>query len=340
MDDSNPRVVVLGSRKGRFRADSPGEKELILNAHEAWAYAFGCDYINIFSAKLSDLENYDLAIFNSEYKEEKYLFKLQELINKRPATTKAAILIEGLASYYIKPQFITRELFDSADLIININRHTTSFFAALTKTKVEYIGVPYPVDVISRYRIPIEKRNRRVFICPFLLDRWNDYHVAREIGLPYYGYEKRISRTIKSLLKNKGKQQLLNPNYRMDKAKSVYNDPKLEVIKNVSIFDFFNQNNNSYIWVNLDDRYTWGRYVLDAAALNIPIITTKSTGHGEDLFPETTLDNEFIIDEAIEIGQRLARDEDFYRYVAEYPNGRMEHLKPEAMKNKLLSIMF
>jgi len=127
MNDSNPKVVVLGSRKGRFRADNPGEKELILNAHEAWAYAFGCDYINIFSAKAQDLDKYDLAIFNSEYKDPKYLFKLLDLITKRGRDTKAAVLIEGLAGFYIKPQFIIRELFDSADLVININRHTTSF---------------------------------------------------------------------------------------------------------------------------------------------------------------------------------------------------------------------
>jgi len=340
MIDTNPRVLMLGSRKGRFRADSHGEKELLLNAHEAWAYAFACDYINIFTAKESDLANYDLVIFNSEYKKPGYLLKLLKLVTSRPASVKAAILIEGLAGFYIRPQPVVRELFDSADLIININKHTDSFFSSLTSTRVEYIGVPYPVDVVARYRVPIEKRTRRTFICPFLLDRWNDYFVARQIGLPYYGYEKRVNRTLKTLWSTLKQYHSADPDSRLKMAAGAYGDERLAIQKNTSISDFFRMNNDSYIWVNLDDRYTWGRYVLDAAALNIPIITTRSTGHGEDLFPTTTVDNEMMIGEAVSIGKRLLEDEDFYRQAAEYPNGKMEQYKPEAMKQKLLSVLY
>ena len=103
--------------------------------------------------------------------------------------------------------------------------------------------------------------------------------------------------------------------------------------------NYFKENRDSYIWLNLDDRFTWGRYVLDAAALQIPIITTESTGHADELFPYTCLEHEYDIDKAIELGRRLVDDKEFYHKVTSYPIGKMEHLKPEVMKNKLLTAL-
>jgi hypothetical protein len=339
MLSSQPRILVLGARKGRFRADSPTQDELMLNAHESWAYAFACDYINILLATPADIAKYDIVIANSEYKNPKFLIQLQKLALSRSANVKWVTLIEGLAGDYLVPQYAIRELFDASDLIICINKYTQSFFSSFTKTRCEYIGVPYPVDVISKFKIPIDQREKKIFICPNLLSRQGDYIVAKEIGLPYYGWEKRVHRTLNQLVFNLRHYHSLDANWRINRAKAMFNDPKLEIRSDTSIFNFFKQNNNSYIWVNMDDRHTWGRYVLDAAALGIPVITTKSTGHGEDLFPDTTIENEFEIDKAIAIGKRLATDPDFYRHVAEYPIGKMEHLKHESMSKKLLSIL-
>jgi hypothetical protein len=70
------------------------------------------------------------------------------------------------------------------------------------------------------------------------------------------------------------------------------------------------------IWLNLDERYTWGRYVLDAAALGVPIVTTRSTGHGQVLFPRTTVETAFSIDNALRHATMLLEDSDFYADVA------------------------
>ena len=91
--------------------------------------------------------------------------------------------------------------------------------------------------------------------------------------------------------------------------------------------------------MNLDSRYTWGRYVLDAAALCIPIITTTATYHGPIFFPETTVPHAMDIDRAIEIGKRLTSDRDFYQHVAFYPAGKMEFLGAEPMKRVLLDAL-
>jgi glycosyltransferase involved in cell wall biosynthesis len=79
--------------------------------------------------------------------------------------------------------------------------------------------------------------------------------------------------------------------------------------------------------------------VLDAAALGIPIITTASTGHGETLFPETTLAHEYDVDRACELGRRLLDDKDFYRAVAEYAQERITDYGVEKSVQRLLAVL-
>ena len=71
-----------------------------------------------------------------------------------------------------------------------------------------------------------------------------------------------------------------------------------------SDLDSFSQKCRCVFWLNLDPRFTWARYrQIDAAALGIPIITTASTGHGEILFPQTTLANEYQLGTQSELGR-------------------------------------
>jgi hypothetical protein len=72
------------------------------------------------------------------------------------------------------------------------------------------------------------------------------------------------------------------------------------------------------LWMNLDERYTWGRYVLDAAALGVPIVTTRSTGHGQLLFPRTTVETAFSQRDAVALANALLHDADLYANVAEH----------------------
>jgi hypothetical protein len=99
---------------------------------------------------------------------------------------------------------------------------------------------------------------------------------------------------------------------------------------------YLREHSGSYLWINLDSRCTWSRFVLDAAALGIPIITTPSTSHGELLFPVTTVAHGMDIERTVELGKRLASDRDFYEQVARYPSDKMDFLRAEPMKRTLL----
>lgn len=333
MKFSKPRVLVLGGDKSKWKANSRPLNETLLTGVESWVYAFDGDYQPIMETKINDFKNYDLIIGNSNLGKE--LAKSIELSDNRPENVIWVTLMEGSASDYLTPNPNILKLFANSDLVNCINVNSISFFQNLTKTKVEYIGIPYPVDLISKYRIPIEKRRKETLICSLALTRLNDILVAKEIGLPYICSELEISRKPKNILKFL-RNGTFQKDLQLQKAKQFYNDSKMDIRELLPIAEHFNVNNSSYIWINLDPRYTWGRYVLDAAVLQIPIITTKSTGHGSFLFPDTCLEDEFQIDKSIDLGKRLVSDFDFYRHVAEYPEDKLECYKAEQMVKKLL----
>jgi hypothetical protein len=330
---SEPRVLVLGGDKTKWNAKSRPVEQTLLTGVESWVYAFNGNYQPIIHTNLSDLQNYDLIIGNSNLGIE--LPKSIYLSENRPENVIWVTLIEGSASDYLTANSNILKLFANFDLVNCININSISFFQKLTKTKVEYIGMPFPVDLISKFRIPYEKRRKEILICSLALSRINDILAAKEIGLPYICSENVISRKPKNLfrfIKNKSMQK----DFLFQRAKKYYDDSQMSIRELLPISEHFKINNSSFIWMNLDNRYTWGRYILDAAVLQIPIITTKSTGHGSLLFPETCLDDEFQIDKAIELGKRLTFDFDFYKKVAEYPEDKLDSYKPEQMVKKLL----
>jgi hypothetical protein len=337
MSLSKPKVLVLSGESGRWTASDRKRDADVMNGVEAWVFAFDGDYIHSAEATVEDISRYDIVIANLN-PEAEMIANVEKLSAARPKSVKWVTLMEGSGLDYIYPRPQVREIFDNSDLVNCINVHSLELLRRMTKTRVEYIGIPYPVDGIAKLAVPFDKRRREALITPFLLKRWNDFFVARELGIEYYGFEKTIRRTFKNVVTDffkKGERDFEKTRF-LKRAAKLFNDKSLEILPERGLREFLSYNAGALLWINLDERYTWGRYVLDAAALKIPVITTKSTGHGTDLFPETTLENEFQIEKAIDIGRRLLKDKDFYRHVAEFPVGKMEHLKPEKMAARLL----
>ncbi|HYF02848.1 MAG TPA: hypothetical protein VEC36_05695 [Patescibacteria group bacterium] len=335
-----PRVLLISGARERWSAKDRLGHGTMMNGVEAWAYAFGGDYVGHTFVKAEDIKKYDIVICNTNYHYDILAAEKQlRLAESRPQYTKWVSMIEGCATDYLRPEAHIRELFNASDLVNSINLPSLPLFKKLTSSKVEFIGIPYPVEQIVKLRVDFAHRSK-IYICSWMDKRWNDYYVARGIGEKYYVYAKGLSRKIESLAQNWQRfKTLFDVEKSIDIAKNIYNDPQLDVRRMVSMDDYFRHNANALLWLNLDNRYTWARYVLDAAALGIPIITTKSTGHGSELFPETTVENEFGIDEAIQMGKRLLQDQDFYNHVAEFPLQRMEFLKAEPMKKRLLKAL-
>ncbi|MFA6570602.1 MAG: hypothetical protein WCT77_05135 [Bacteroidota bacterium] len=328
------RVLILHWNRGRWTANDMRESKKLCTGVERWVFAMDGDYCNTLEIKEKELLNYDIVILNSDINHPKYFRKICKLVENRPKGVTWITLVEGDMSIY-KPDKNLQKVFDNSDFVVCINKYTKEFWEKFTKTKVEFIGVPYPVDEVRKLSIKTEKRLKQCIICPSLLIRYQDFLVARELGIDMIGFEKRFSHKFKTVFKNR----TLKRDFYLQKAEKIYQGNNLKILLEKSFEKYFNFTANSFIMINLDNRYTWGRYVLDAAALQIPIITTISTGHGLDLFPELCLDNENQIEKAIEIGKRLIENKDFYEHVSNIPIEKLDIYKEDYMKKKLLKFI-
>jgi SAM-dependent methyltransferase len=324
-----------------------------MNGVEAWVYAFHGDFIGYNRLKEHELAKYDLVIANSNTT---FIPRLVRLAAHRPAHLRWVTLIEGDALDYVKPLPSVLDIFRVSDLVNCINRPALALFQALAdrvipekRAHVAMLGIPYPIDGVRQYAVAPEQRFealvREMMICPFLGHRWNDWLVARAVverygqsSLRYYGYVRPLSRSLKNW-RELWRARSLDKMHAIRHARALYNDAILDIRLASGLEDFFPMNAGAFCWLNLDERYTWARYVLDAAALGIPIITTASTGHGEALFPATTLRDELQLSEAVELVVRLLDDRSFYCEVSKQATGYLEQFAPAVMCEKLVSAL-
>jgi hypothetical protein len=202
------------------------------------------------------------------------------------------------------------------------------------------LGIPYPVDGVRACAIPWEHRSRSVHICPFLKTRWNEYQVATQLHIPIIGYERRLTRKFRNLLSNmRDCGTLFNVDINRTYISKLLHSSDLTVEYSKAFKEYYAHASSSLLWLNLDDRYTWGRYVLDAAALGVPIISTISTGHAPKLFPELTVQNPFDIDTALQMAHRIMDDDRFAKNACDYALEHIQEFKPDMMMKKLYTII-
>lgn len=335
---SEPRVLVIGGVQEQWSSKTLRDDQKLGNGVEAWAYACNGDYCGHTLVTSTMIKEYDVVICNTnETHNPTYTQQYLKLAEQRPAHVKWVSLLEGNMAEYMVPSATVRAVFNASDLVNCINKNLTDALQTLSSTPVRYIGIPYPVDAVKQYRVPITSRKQRVYICPLLLLRFTDYAVAKQLGLEYYGYEERLIRKWKTLKSNyKRYGTVTNKDVKIQTTTLVYNDPELHVYPAVPINEYYKQNANALVWVNMDNRYTWARYVLDAAALGVPIITTHHTGHGDVLFPDTTVSHPYDIQHAVLLGKQLCCDNEFYQRVISYADSQLELYQPERIKNLLL----
>jgi hypothetical protein len=304
-------VLVCGGNRGAWRWSDRAHEEIFTNGIEAWVFALRGEYRPGSEFRSSDLDRYDLIILNLNLETLDHYER--ELKGGSSRRAKVAGLYEGdLAALNASWRSWSR-VADLCDLVIAINAHGLSFLQSLTSSPVRFIGIPYPVDGIRSYHVPYEERERAILLCAPPLARPLDYLAARPTGLPMYAYEESFSRRPRDLVKHRSfdKERYIR------RAAGLYDDASLTILAKTNFAEFFRRASRSLLWMNLDPRYTWARYVLDAAALGIPIITTRETWHASHLFPDLVVDTPYDIAGATALAQRLLNDEEFYRSTTE-----------------------
>ncbi len=333
-----PKTLVLGGTLGRWNYKEKPELGMVCNGIESFVFEFEGDYCNWLKVTEEELSSYDIIFANLNNGKE--LLRHKELLLRRNFTAKWVVIIEGDGYDYLKSNDVIRYVLNNADLVIVINKHTESYFQAQTNKECRYIGIPYPMKGIQKFEVPFEERLEQILLCSDPLVRNTDYLAASNLGLPLFCFTKTFSRNIRGMKQNFVENRVLFDKYVLvKKIHYYYTSPSIAVEQNVDLTQIFRKIASKKYWINLDTRYTWGRYVLDAASLGIPIITTESTGHAETLFPLTTLKNGFDIDGAVKLGKKLITDAGFYLEVSNYAKEQIKQYGLDSIRSKILSLL-
>ncbi|HLK58758.1 MAG TPA: glycosyltransferase [Chthonomonadaceae bacterium] len=324
------RSLLIGGNPGRWNHADPAAPYRTGNGIEAWAYALQGDYWGPDAPTQEVIARYDLVVANLN----PWLIPpFVPLAEARAQTTRWVSLIEGSGEDYLDPTPSLRRLLDASDLVAVLNARTTGYFRALTRAPVAWVGLPYPAEAIGAFATPWEARREEVLVCPRVY-RGPSFAVAEALGLPVRAYFQKVSRKVKNLptfLHHGYYQPDLNAHlWRQEKPDA----PRIACLER-EMEDFWREAGGCRLWANLDPRTTWARYVLDAAALEVPIIATENTDHAPNLFPETTVRDAYCVEEAILLGKRLLGEPEFARRVAREAHARLKRYTPQACLRRL-----
>lgn len=325
------RVLLIGGNPGRWNYADPDRPYTLTNGIEAWVNALQGDYYGGRHApKRHEMAPYDLVIANlNPWLIPEYV----PLAENRPSGQQWVTLLEGAGEDYLDPTPGLLRVLNASDLVATINRRVTAYIRTLCRSRVEWIGIPYPVAEIEALATPAKARREQVLVCPRRY-RAPSFMVAEALELPTVAYFVKVSRKLSNLplfFKHRYYGRDLLAHLWLNESHTTARIALLER----ELPDFWREAGACQLWVNLDPRTTWARYVLDAAALGVPIISTESTAHAPLLFPETTVRDVYCIEEAIEIGRRLLRDEALVERVVCQARAGLEEFTAQACVRRL-----
>lgn len=309
-------MVLIGGDRGTWSAQHADAPHRHTNGIYAWVHAFGGRYVGPPFSNFAALQENELVIANLE---PTLLREFRRLATSRPKGVQWVSLIEGSAERYFEPMSDLAEILDASDLVMTVNARTEAFFQAMTTTPVKTIGIPYPVEHLQSIRQPYDK-NGAVLVCPMSLDE-PSLLVASALDRKIIAFAPKLSRKAKNV-KRFIASRSTSSSLLIDEKSNRYGQNS-EIFAQTSVEQFWEIASQCSLWINLDPRWTWSRYVLDAAALGIPMLTTVQTVHGQTLFPQTTVNSPFDVPKAVEIGRRILADDPFCDNVRNFAQSRL-----------------
>jgi len=231
-----------------------------------------------------------------------------------------------------------------------------SFYRSLTERPVHYLPYPYFYEVAQAYAIPISERRMHVTlpsglagntrnglaslsVAKLLLKQEHIQQIncwltaatfaedaqtieffvlgtpppKRQLRFSWRQWLQKSGIDYRSMLKFKKK--VLSP-------KSVplplINRNGLALYRRRTWLHYLPEMAKTMLVIDLNNRETVGRNAQDCAAVGVPCISTHCSDLQYRLFPETTLEDSWNVDQAVLLSQKLLQDEDFYKATIEY----------------------
>lgn len=257
------------------------------------------------------------------------MFTYSKNLLKKKKHQKIIGVIEGSPHYLIekfnlKHKLDFLQIINQVDGLATIVENTNSFYQALTTQPVFFLGVPVPVEKTKNSVIPFDQKQKSITIVSGVnlpsggitnLAAFLEIKKERNIPIKYFLTDKKEMQSLKKFNIN------------------------AEIIIGRFIWeDFIRKISSSYIVLNMDFRWTWGRLACDCAALGIPSIGTFNSHSQKILFPKLCVDP-FDIQNAKKLAQKLLNSKDFYQECSQYAQKKVEQFNfTNAKKNFLQNL--
>jgi len=256
-------------------------------------------------AKPAMLNGYDLVIVELTPK----THRLPRFIKKHHPDLFCVGLVEGRVEYVVRSSDDMEGLFefctvvDDLDLLGVLVERTVPYYRLYVSRpeRVAWLGVPYPKDWTDRLAFPTPQQRKPVIELGSAMDSRNgitNLLILREL-------QKRFPRV-------NGRVFAFHPREpEMIKALGI----KAEILRPRSWPDYFRVHASAFAVLCMDDRRTWGRYVLDSASARLPYVGTNLSHCGEQdaVLQCDPFDTELALDYLSELLERYFK-EDHSRY--------------------------
>lgn len=333
------KTLVIGGNEGFWNYKEKQNSDYDINGVENWAFALQGDYIGGNAITLDLINKYDLVISNLNFDKAPYMKQAKSIVVNRNSNVKWITLIENDALVYLGALHKVKFLLDHSDLIIGINTHSMPFLKSMTTTPIELIGIPYNIDRIVKLRKPIAERNKRTMLLANPLKQTNEFQLIAKTDYPYTMLIPKYSRNLKNViaLTKKHNTLTLDKEFYLKLVEKRLSAKIENYFYTAPLAIFLKYLSSHYMALNLDERYTWSRNVLDCAALGVPVVSTANTEHTAQLFPELMVANCFALDHASELTHRLYNDPEFYAKQANPDLSYFEQYNYTQIKERLLN---
>lgn len=208
-------------------------------------------------------------------------------------------------------------MLDMLDLVGVITEKAIQPMQSITNTKVGYIGLPYPL-FWSKANNSKERNS--------LIELGN---MSIGCGVPFN----------LAVFKNLDFDGICYPHNNEDKETMRYlTHNRLQFGKIKGWQDYYREHSSNFLGIHMDMRFSVGRFSMDCAAANIPLVGTPYSQAQEHLFPETSIKH-YEIDKAVNLVKRLYSDSNFYDRVVEYANEKIKDFDIEITKQRFLNLL-
>lgn len=254
------------------------------------------------------LEQYDIIHVNYLHKNSSYIPAIREALGKHSSTIIIANVDFAMLMWHRTDPILMKSMLSIADFVFHVEPMGAKRLGFLLQKDVPCIPHPVDVDFVRNLRSPMISGDPILWTCQYhrYFDTWCDSYYPTHRLKREYG-----ARTVLMNITKPTPDMVMPYNSYYDDLLDVR--PYTEYLKHLS---------KAYINIDITPDYTYGRGVVDAAALQIPTITGTTNYAGKLLFPE--LQVTVGDDEKVEQTIRALMDE------PDYMKGTAEHGAEEA----------